>query len=408
MDKKTNNPLKRRDFIKTAALGAAAFSIMPTKTALGSDANSKINLGLIGCGQRGKWIANLFEEHAPFKVVAVHDYFKDQTDSVGEERLVDAKRRHIGLDGYKELLQSELDAVAVISPPYFHPEHGVAVLEAGKHLYMAKPIAVDVPGCLALVNAANKHGKTLSSLVDFQTRKNEFYIGAAERVHAGMIGFPVSGQCYYHSWRLRIKSAPGTEVARLRNWTFDIALSGDTIVEQKIHVLDVANWLLQSNPIKAYGVRGRKARTEVGDTSDHYALIYHYPDDVIISFSSSQFLYGFDDLCVRVFGSEGIVDTHYGGEVYIRGKSDGWKGGKTDDIYAQGAINNIKDFHKAIVSGEHLNNMEVSANSTMTAILGRMAANSGETVTWDTMYASKERLDPKLNLPEDGPLTLPA
>jgi predicted dehydrogenase len=393
----------RRDFLKAAAVTTAGLTILPAAAVRGADANGKIKLGLVGCGGRGKWIARLFEKHADFKVVAVHDYFRDRVDAAGEMLQVDPARRYVGLDGYKELVASDVEAVAVESPPYFHPEQAVAALTAGKHAYLAKPIAVDVPGCLAIVEAANKAQGKLSTLVDFQTRNNEFFRGAAERVHQGMIGAPVSGQFYYYCGRLGKQAEPGTETARLRNWVFDIALSGDIIVEQNIHVLDVANWYLQGHPLEASGSGGRKARTDLGDCWDHFVVKYTYPDDVLVDFSSGQFTYGYDDLCMRLYGALGTVDSHYGGEVSIRGKSDGWAGGNTGKIYEEGAINNIKDFCKAIQSGQTINNAQESANSTMTSILGRMAAYQKRTVTWDEMIASTERLDPKLNLPADGP-----
>jgi hypothetical protein len=122
-----------------------------------------------------------------------------------------------------------------------------------------------------------------------------------------------------------------------------------------------------------------------------------------LDFSSNQFAPGFDDLCTRIYGSLGTVDAHYGGSVSIKAKSEAWPGGTTDQIYQEGAVNNMKDFHASIVNGKYLNNAQEAANSTMTAILGRMAAYSGKTVTWEAMLSANERLDAKLNLPKDGP-----
>jgi len=333
----------------------------------------------------------------------VHDYFRDRANAAGEMFDVKAKRRYVGLDGYQELLAGEVDAVAIESPPYFHPEQAVAALAAGKHVYLAKPIAVDVPGCLAIVDAAKKAEGKLCTLVDFQTRNNEFFRGAAQRVHEGMIGDPVIGQFYYYCGRLGKKGNPEGETGRLRNWVFDKALSGDIIVEQNIHVLDVANWYLRAHPIKAAGTGGRKARIDIGDCWDHFAVTYWYPNDVIVDFSSGQFTFGYDDLCMRLYGSQGTVDSHYGGDVSIRGNKEGWRGGNTGKIYEEGAVNNIKDFHAAVTSGKTINNAEESANSTMTSILGRIAAYEGRTVTWDEMIQANTRLDAHLNLPADGP-----
>ncbi len=185
--------------------------------------------------------------------------------------------------------------------------------------------------------------------------------------------------------------------ARLRNWVFDKILSGDIIVEQNIHVLDVSNWYLQSHPIKACGTGGRKARTDVGDCWDYFIVIFWYANDVKIDFSSSQFLEGFHDMCMRVYGTHGTVDSHYGGRVTIAGLSP-WQGGDTPDIYTQGTVANVKDFVKSIETGEYLNNAEESVRSNLTSILGRMAAYTEKPVTWDEMMAANEKLETEIKL----------
>ena len=394
--------MERRTFLKAAA-ATAGMAVLPAVAARAAESDKPLKLGVIGCGGRGSWIGSLFEKNANAKVVAVHDYFRDRANAAGDKFGVEQKHRFVGLDGYKQLLDDGVDAVAIESPPYFHPEQAVAALAAGKHVYLAKPIAVDVPGCLAIVEAAKKAAGALSVWVDFQTRNNEFFRGAAQRVHEGMIGDPILGHVFYHTGRLGLHAQPGTEIARLRNWVFDKALSGDIIVEQNIHVLDVANWYLQGHPLKAFGTGGRKGRVDVGDCWDHFVVGFTYPNDVTVDFSSRQFGDGFDDLCIRLYGATGTVDSHYGGEVKIRGSKAGWAGGKTDQIYEEGAVNNIKDFCASIAEGKPISNAEESAQSTMTCILGRIAAYENRMVTWDEMLAANTRLDPKLDLPQDGP-----
>lgn len=406
MKSAANSQVNRRTFLKSASAASAGLLLVKPETAFGAQANSQLRLGLFGCGGRGPWIANFFQEHTNTKVVAVQDYFLDRVTRAGERFEIEEKHRYIGLDGYKELLaNAEVDAVAVISPAYFHPEQAVAALEAGKHLYLAKPIAVDVPGCMAIVDAAEKHGKQLSSLVDFQTRKSPPFMEAAQAVHEGKIGELVSGQSLYHAGRLGIQTKPGTDVARLRNWAFDIPLSGDIIVEQNIHTLDVANWLLQAHPVKAYGTGGRKARVDVGDCWDHFNVIFTYPGEKIIGFGSTQYAKSYNTISALIFGKEGTVDVNYGGSVTVKNGEGTIVSGETPDIYAEGAIQNIKDFHASIMAGAYLNNTVESAHSTMTSILGRMAAYRNRVVTWDEMLAENERLDPKLDLPADGPMT---
>jgi predicted dehydrogenase len=366
-----------------------------------------MNLAITGCGHRGDFVGSLFVKHTNTEVVALHDYFEDRVNTLGDKLKVDPKRRFTGLDGYHQLLEKDVDVVAVMSPPYFHPDQSVTTLEAGKHLYLSKPIAVDVPGCKKILKAAGKVGKDRRILVDFQTRNDPLFREAATRVHAGDIGQPVLGHVYYQAPRLQQHDKGSGETARLRNWVFDKRLSGDIIVEQNVHVIDVANWYLQATPIRALGTGGRKARTDVGDTWDHSIVTFWYPNDVVVDFSSGQYLKGYDDLCIRVYGSNGTVDSHYSGPVSITGDHP-WPGGTTEGLYSSGTVNNIKDYYEAVVNGAPLyETLENSVNTILSGILARTAAYEGRAVTWDEMYKSKEVIDPGLKLPVDGPKRLP-
>jgi predicted dehydrogenase len=193
----------------------------------------------------------------------------------------------------------------------------------------------------------------------------------------------------------------------LRNWFFEIALAGDIIVEQNIHTVDVANWFLQGHPVKANGTGGRRVRTDVGDAWDHFIVTYTYPNDVLIDFSSAQFTTGFGDICTRICGSDGTVEAHYFKECFLEAKKVKIQPESTGNIYSDGAITNVKEFHQSIVDGKFLNNTQQSADSTMSCVLGRMAAYEGKTITWDEMVKRNERLDPKLDLPANGPDLLP-
>lgn len=394
--------LGRRDFLKTTAF-VGGFTLVRPEAVRATQANSRVELGIIGSGGRGRFIGTLAEQHANIKVVALHDYFQDRVDALGETLKVEPSRRFVGLDGYRKLLDLNLDAVAIESPPYFHPEQTAAAVEAGRHVFLAKPMAVDVPGCRAILEAARKVKGKLSILVDFQTRNHPLFREAARRVHAGDIGAPVLGHVYYHAGRLNPRARGEGPMVRLRNWVFDQGLSGDIIVEQNIHVIDVANWYLQSHPLRAQGTGGRKARVDVGDCWDHFVVTYGYPNDVLVDFSSAQFLKGYQDLCIRVYGKDGTVDSHYGGDVAIKGDKP-WEGGSAEDIFTAGAVNNIRDFYRSIVDDSPLyDSLEPSANSNLAAILGRMAAYEGRTVTWEEMLQTGERVEARLELPPDGP-----
>jgi len=144
--------------------------------------------------------------------------------------------------------------------------------------------------------------------------------------------------------------------------------------------------------VKAFGTGGRKARVDVGDAWDHFLAIYWYPGDVKIDFSSGQFLKGFSDLCVRLYGSRGTVDSHYGGAIRITGDNP-WAGVERDPTHQDPVARNAKDFEKGIREGNFLNNAEESATSTLTGILGRTAAYEGRVVTWEEMMAKNERFE---------------
>ena len=389
MNKPASKLLPRREFLAGAALSAGTVAFVKPGSVRGTQANSAIEMGIIGCGGRGIWLGNLANKDTQMRIVALQDPFEDRL-SKGSERLgIDPSRRYKGIEAYKDLLASKLDAVAIESPPYFHPDQALAAVEAGKHVYLAKPVAVDVPGCRKILEAGEKAKGKLSFYVDFQTRSTSFFMEAARRVRQGALGKFVSGQVYYQAGRLKPQTDPAdhSDAARLRNWVFDIALSGDIIVEQNVHVLDVANWFLGSKPVKAFGTGGRKARIDVGDCWDHFVVTYWYPRDVRVDFSSAQFLKGFHDMCIRFYGAAGTVDSHYGASVRITGDNP-WPGVEKDDTFRQGAQANVRNFIESIRAGKYLNNASQGAESTLTSILGRMAYQKKREVTWDEMMKS--------------------
>ena len=179
--------LGRREFIAGAA--AATVSVIRPSLVRGTEANSTVTLGLVGCGGRGNWIADLFEKTGHYRVVALADYFQDRVDAVGDKLKLDAARRYTTLSGYRRLLDEKLDAVVIETPPYAHPEQAAAAVDAGKHVFVAKPIAVDVPGCTSIAESGKRAtARRLVFLVDFQTRAHPFYREAAKQIHAGALG----------------------------------------------------------------------------------------------------------------------------------------------------------------------------------------------------------------------------
>lgn len=392
----------RQTFHRRNFLAVSSPLILSAATVRGSQANSRINIGLIGCGGRGTWIANLFQKHGGYQFTACADYFQDRVDQAGEKLAVPAGKRFTGLSGYQKLLQSKPDAVAIESPPYFHPIQAEAAVEAGAHVFLAKPIAVDVTGCRKVAEAGKKaQDKKLVFWVDFQTRTDPFYQEAVKRSQYGDIGRIICGEATYitgPTWGKQadwLKDDPKNSEARLRAWGLDRALSGDIITEQNIHALDVAAWILDAEPVFAVGTGGRKLRM-AGDVWDYFSVIYHFPSDVVLTFCSKQLGQGWEDICCRMYGSDGTIDTHYFGDVSIRGKMP-YKGGKMDNLFTRGAEANIASFHTAVTGGRSVNpTVANSVRSNLITILGRQAAYKNGRVTWDEMMRSGEVLDPKL------------
>ncbi|MFO1451855.1 MAG: Gfo/Idh/MocA family oxidoreductase [Opitutaceae bacterium] len=395
--------LSRRRFLTQTGLGLAAVSTLSRSIAQGTAANSRLRLGLIGCGGRGAWIAALFAEHGGYEIAAAADYFQDRVNKLAETYHLPPARLFTGLKcAEKMIAQGGLDAVAIISPPYFHPTQAQAAVDAGLHVYLAKPVAVDVPGCLSIRHTgaeARRRGQVF--LVDFQTRTNEFFKEAVRRVHAGAIGELVFGSAYYHAGRLVRKADPGTPGALVHNWVFDRALSGDIIVEQNIHTLDVMSWLLRETPpLHCTGTGGRSVRVDVGDAWDHFTLTYEYANHVGVNFSSRQFDAQGEPggIINQMFGTKGVFNSKYGGLVMLRGGAENYyRGGETGAIYKEGAVANIQAFHQQVTHRDVANaTVEPSVTSNLVALLGRTAAYEGRRVTWSELMASRTVLQPDL------------
>ncbi|UCE99007.1 MAG: Gfo/Idh/MocA family oxidoreductase [Planctomycetota bacterium] len=395
--------MNRREFIAGAGATAISFAAIKAKLVYGTAANSKVRLGMIGCGMRGKDIGDKFIEHGGYKIVAAADYFEDRVDEFGEKFGIEQSKRFTGLSCYKKVLESGVDAVAIESPPYFHPEQAAAAISAGVHVYLAKPIGVDVPGCVSVSETGRRAtANKLCFIVDFQTRADALYREAIKRVHYGDIGRIMYGDANFvtgPTWLTwnpigkYLEEKPNDPEVRLRAWGLDKALSGDIISEQAIHAIDVASWILGEDAVSAYGTGGLASR-KFGNVWDYFAVVYDFPKDIVLSFNCKQG--GTDDyggiLC-RFYGTDGVIDTHYGGEVSIRGNTP-YKGGKTSEIYWGGASKNIADFYDNIINGRYANTtVQPSVRSVLTSILGRSAAYAHSEMTWDEMMKANEKLE---------------
>jgi predicted dehydrogenase len=387
----------RRQLLAGAA-AAATFHVLPAPLVKGSQTNSAITIGLIGCGGRGGWIADLFAKTGKYRLVACADYFPDRVEACAARFQVPADRRFTGLSAYKRLLDQELDAVVIETPPYCHPEQAAAAVQAGKHVFVAKPIAVDVPGCLSIAESGRRATAAKKVfLVDFQTRANDIYRETLRRVRQGAIGKLVSAEAHY-PWSGNVHDRPAlTPEERLRYWYQTLALCGDVIVEQDIHALDVLTWFAGADPIRATGTGGRAVRKH-GNIWDQFAVTYWFPNDFVATFTSQKAVPGVrDEIRCRVFGTDGVADTDYMGEVNIRGKNP-YEGGRMTGLYTNGAQRNIDEFYDCVTRG-HCENPTVapSVRSNLTCVLGRTAAYRGCEVTWKDMMTECERLEPDLS-----------
>ena len=406
--------LNRRTFLNAA--GAAGFTIMRSPTARGSQANSAVRIGLLGCGGRGTAVASGFIKNTPARVVALADIFQDQLDAAKArfgktESGIAPSQVFLGPKAFQEMANSkEIDMVIVTTPPYFHPEHLEAVVAAGKHVYLEKPVGIDVPGCKRVLAASEKAQGKLSLDVGFQLRMAPPFVELVKRVQGGALGEIAFGEAHYFCQFLA-----GSDVAmaspaerRLRHWLHDRVLSGDIIVEQNIHVIDICNWVLRDHPVEAVGTGGRKGRNEEGDAWSHFAVTFYYPDDVHVSFSSTQFgnRVG-SDVAARFFGPRGKCQMPYTGPVLIEG-DEPWTYGAVEpgEPARRPLPNNLdssndekqKAFIGSITSGQFHNQAAQGAIAALTCIMGRTAAYTGKPVTWDDTFKSKETWDAKLNL----------
>ncbi len=401
-----HRPLDRRTFVR--ALGVAA--AVPTLATAGHRSNrasdDELTVGVIGCGGRGTGAAvNALQAGPNVRVVAMGDLFPDRLASslghLGQQTEADRvdvpeSRQFVGFDAFQGVIDAGCDLVILATPPGFRPQHFEAAIAADKHVFMEKPVAVDAAGVRKVIEAAAAAGAKKRSVVAGTQRRHEAcYLDAMERIHRGDIGRLVAGRCYWNMGGLWNVEAQGdrTDVEnQIRNWLYYTWLSGDHIVEQHVHNLDVMNWAFQATPQRVFGVGGRQARTgdSFGHIFDHFALEYAYPEDRFVSSMCRQQV-GTDGRVEEILsGTEGVA-TLSSGRAVLTGPN-AWKftGGQTNP-YVQEHV----DLQASIRGdGAYLNEGKRIAESTLTAIMGREAAYTGKTITWEEALASEQDLMP--------------
>ena len=421
----TSGEMKRREFIGAGAAAVGGVMFMPAGLVRGTAANSDVRVGLLGCGGRGTEDATNLVDTGGARVVALADMFQDQLDaaraafdkmqSAKGYAAIDTAQCFVGPKAFEQIAHSkEVDAIVIASPPYFHPQHLETVVAAGKHVYCEKPVAVDVPGAKKVVEIGKRAEGKLSLDVGFQIRDCPPFVEMVKRIHDGALGNIVCGEAHYLSGYLNRptwdKASPAEK--RLRNWVYDRVLSGDIIVEQNIHVIDICNWVLKAHPLKASATGGRLGRPPAdGDVYGNYNVVFTYPGGVDVTFSSTQFAKGWWDVTERFFGTKGVSQSPYTGPLGIWG-DEPWQAplipvkdeqgfsatGKFTSNLEQADPEKKKAFVESITSGKFHNQADKGAESALSCMMARTAAYKGHEVTWEEMMKSKEVWDAKMDL----------
>lgn len=391
--------ITRRKFL--AAGGAfAGVSFLEARLVAGSQANARIKLGVIGCGGRGSWIANLFAQHGGYELHAVADYFQEVADACGDARKVDKARRFSGLSGYKGVIASGVDAVALETPPYCFPEHARAAVEAGLHVYMAKPVAVDVPGTLEIeALGARSTANKRCFMVDYQIPTDPHNREAVARAHAGAIDRIGMITTCYLAGRFGDPPKGPTAESRLRHlvWVNDEALGGSYHVNACIHAVDAGLWVARQRPVSAAGKSAAGRPDPHGDSHDLYSLTFEFADGTVMNHIGSHINAPFHVRCVA-YGRTGTLEIGYVGNAFVRGGAKPYDGGEVADLYAAGAIRNIASFHASVLAADCANpTVAPSVTSCLATILGREAARAGRRITMDELIKEGRRLAPDLS-----------
>jgi predicted dehydrogenase len=414
--------LTRRRFLQSSA-ALTSLPLLSSLTPVFAASNQdRLRIGLVGCGGRGMGaLRDCLAADPSVQVRAIGDIFPDRVDAAykqikqgrpeGNNPLAPVaasqmdltpERCFSGFDAYKGVIHAGIDLVLLVTPPGFRPLHLQAALDANLHVFMEKPVAVDVAGVRKMIELAKvAEAKKRSVVAGTQRRHAENYLEAMKRIHDGAIGELVGGQCYWLQQGLwhRGRQAEWTEMEyQIHNWLYFTWLSGDHIVEQHIHNLDVMNWAFGGPPVKALGMGGRQSRTDpkYGDAFDHFAIEYEYANGARVQSFCRQVQGASSRVSERIVGTKGWSDPAKG----IEG-ANAWS-------YAGEAPNSFRQEHvdlvRSIREGRPINQTQRIAESTLTAIMGRVSAYTGREVSFNWLLnASKLDLTPAAHAFGDAP-----
>ena len=403
----------RRGFLRLAQAGMMALPLAPAVSrgeAQAADGtprayDKKIKLGLIGCGGRGAWISGLFTAHGGFTFMAVADYFAERATRTGAQLGVPEANCFSGLDGYKRLMASGVEAVVLQTPPYFFPQHVEAALDTGLHIYMAKPVAIDIPGTLAIKRlAARAHQEKRVFQSDYQLPRDPVNMEVAKRIRAGALGRLQT--VFSSGWAggngYQDPALEATAENRLKDlvWCNDVALGGDYIVHYDVHIIDAVVWALGKTPVAALGASAAFRPSVHGDARDSSMVVYLFDDGTI--WSHQGILGSYHDwiktgrLTASLQGTQGAACLSYAGKSYVRGGPRHFSGGVPNPEAS--VRTNIDEFRQAIDAGDCSNEQVARAvESNFAAILGREAAARRTRVTLEELLNENQTLRPDLS-----------
>ncbi|QKK08831.1 MAG: Gfo/Idh/MocA family oxidoreductase [Planctomycetota bacterium] len=414
------NAVSRRRFVQASGISAAALAgttiASPLNRAWTGGTRQTIKVGVIGCGGRGTGAAwNALEADDDVVISHFADLFPDQVekargtlkDEWGDRITATERDCFTGWDAFLRLCGQGCHYVILATPPHFRPKHIATAIGLGKHVFTEKPVAVDPVGIRTVFAAhAEADRRKLCTVAGTQRRHEQCYLEVMERIADGAIGRPVSGSCYWNMGELwhKEREPEWTDMEwQLRNWLYFTWLSGDHITEQHVHNLDVINWINGGPPVRAMGMGGRQARTDprFGHIFDHFTVEYEYENGFVLNSMCRQTNGCANRVEERVRGTEGSVKTT-SGFAEISGPNK-WK---FESRQISPYVQEHKDLIHAIRSGDRINELKTVAESTLTAIMGRMSAYTGKEVSLEFALNSKLDLTPPAY--EFGPLETPA
>jgi myo-inositol 2-dehydrogenase/D-chiro-inositol 1-dehydrogenase len=432
--------ISRRSFLGTAAAAGAAGIVVPTLLTSCAPKHKNVVLpvmlekapdgpllkaGLIGCGGRGTGAAINFIHAGPnLTISALGDVFTDRITSCRERLAEDGvqiadENCFTGFDAYQKVIESGVDIIILATPPVFRPEHVEAAVSAGKHVFMEKPVAVDPVGARQILASGEKaKGMELSIVTGTQRHHQHDYVATWGKVQEGMIGDIVSANCYWNQGQLwyREPNPSWTEMEyMIRDWVNWSWLSGDHIVEQHVHNIDVISWFTGKRPVSAVSF-GSRQRRPTGDQYDFFSTDFVYEGGIHVHSMCRQINGCESNVSEWIQGTKGTSNCQNtvwdkaGTQLW---KYDGYKldeaGKMTEDLAISPYDQEHIDFVTAIRTGKPLNEAEFVAHSTMAGIMGRISAYTGKLVTWDEVMNSELKLGPKVYAmgPVDVPKTVP-